>query len=242
MAKALKGVHQYYELKEESVRFRVQKMTELRDLMATKVQDMHVKLSYGNRKTTALVPSVSTIPVADCGNCKLCSRGCYDVKHVCCYKETQRMRANNSAILKYDRERYFAEIRMQVHFLRFFRWHVGGDIKDMDYLERVVDIARKEPDCEFLLFTKMYTIVARFLDKFSSFPKNLHVLLSGWRGDEIYNPYNLPISTPEWQDGSISNAATKAWYVCGGDCSACAECRGGCWNAKSGDTIIFEAH
>ena len=35
---------------------------------------------------------------------------------------------------------------------------------------------------------------------------------------------------------------TDSVHMCGGDCSACATIHGGCWAAKAGDTILFEAH
>ena len=238
--KALTGKHIYSEFKEETIIERVKKMVELRAKID--VPNAHVKLSYGNRKTTALVPSVSLIPVEDCPNHKLCSKGCYDVRHVCCYNESQKMRANNSAILHADMERYFHEIYLQVQFLRFFRWHGGADMTSFWYWEHVVDIAKRTPTCEFLIFTKMYNIVNRWLDKGNNIPKNLHVIFSGWRGDRDMNPHKLPVSSPVWKDGSKSCMVTESATWCPGDCSSCAETKGGCWAAKSGDSILFEAH
>ena len=73
--KALTGVHNYVEFKEETIVDRVKKMVAMRDAMD--ISDLHIKLSYGNRKTGSLVPSVSLIPVADCRNCTHCAKGCY---------------------------------------------------------------------------------------------------------------------------------------------------------------------
>lgn len=230
-------------MREDSVQKRVKEMLTLRDeISPVDVKERHIKLSYDNRKTTALVPSVSLIPVADCGNCELCARGCYDVRHVCMYKQTKAQRANNSALLKYDRLRYFEEIAMHAHFLRFFRWHVGGDIKDMDYLERMVKVAKEVPGCEFLVFTKMFRIVERYLKENGEFPENFHLILSGWKGDKTTNPYRLPVSTPVWPDGEKSGMATEKEIWCGGNCADCAACHGGCWGAQKGDTVLFKAH
>lgn len=237
----LTGKHNYAEFKDETVRFRVKKMTDLRDAIKD-ATDLHVRLSYGNRKCTALVPSVSLIPVADCGNCKLCSRGCYDVRNVCCYNESQKQRANNSAILKLDREKYFREVEAHAQFHRFFRWHVGGDIKDYDYFGRVVGIATRVPGCQFLMFTKMYDIVNEWIDNVGELPSNLHIILSGWYGDTNVNPHNLPVSSPVWKDGTQSCMVTDDAIWCPGDCSSCATTNGGCWAAKNGETILFEAH
>jgi hypothetical protein len=239
--KALTGKHRFVEFDTEAIVRRVKKMMDYRD--AIDVKNAHVKLSYDNRKTTALVPSVSLIPVADCHNCSACFRGCYDVRNVCYLPSVQKSRANNSAILHEDMERYFHEILEAVKFLRFFRWHVGGDMTSFWYWEHVVDIARRTPRCEFLIFTKMFDIVNHWLDKGNELPSNLHVIFSDWVGSDFKNPYDLPISSPVWSDGKRGpHAYTDKAIWCPGDCSACAEINGGCWGAKNGDTILFEAH
>ena len=48
--------HSYKEFGYEAIKKRVQQMLEFRD--EVDVENAHVKLSYGNRKTGALVPSV----------------------------------------------------------------------------------------------------------------------------------------------------------------------------------------
>lgn len=239
--KAFTGKHQYTEFKMETMVNRIKKMMDMKDTY-TDVSDLHVKLSYGNRKTTALVPSVSLIPVADCGNCSLCAKGCYDVRHICCYDESQRQRANNSALLMKDRVRYFKEIEAHAQFHRFFRWHVGGDIVDYDYLARMVGIAERTPSCEFLAFTKMFDIVNEWLDRHGQFPDNLHIILSDWRGMAMDNRHNLPVSSPIWRDGTTGPNCTDERFLCPGNCGECASVNGGCWGAKKGDTILFEAH
>lgn len=238
--KQLTGKHRFVEFDTEAIARRVKKMIDFRE--AVDVKNAHVKLSYDNRKTTALVPSVSLIPVADCNNCSVCSRGCYDVRNVCYLPSVQKSRANNSAILHDDMERYFHEILEAVKFLRFFRWHIGGDIVSFWYWEHMVDIARRVPTCDFLVFTKMFDIVNNWLDRGNEIPKNLHVIFSGWRGDRNVNRHNLPVSSPVWPDGQQSCMVTDHPIWCEGDCSACAEINGGCWGAKAGDCILFEAH
>lgn len=232
--------HNYKEFGAEAVARRVKQMVEFRDQVD--VENAHVKFSYDNRKTGALVPSVSLIPVADCGNCAVCARGCYDVRNVCFQKTVQRARANNSAIYKHDRGRYMKEIQDAVKYLRFFRWHVGGDIIDFQYLICMVSIAEHTPTCEFLAFTKMYDLVNNYIKNIGPLPKNLHIIFSDWRGAEMDNPYNLPVSSPLWADGTRGEHCTDDVIMCEGDCSACAEVGGGCWGAKRGQTILFEAH
>lgn len=235
--------HNYKEFGAEAVARRVKQMVEFRDQVD--VANAHVKFSYDNRKTGALVPTVSLIPVADCGHCAVCARGCYDVRNVCFQKTVQKARANNSAILQNDPGKYWREIEERVKHLRFFRYHVGGDIKDFSYFSNMVGIAVRNPYCEFLVFTKMYHIVNDFISYVGGanrMPKNLHVIFSDWRGAKMDNTYNLPVSSPLWADGTRGEHCTDDVIMCEGDCSACAEVGGGCWGAKRGQTILFEAH
>ena len=53
------------------------------------VSDLHVKISDGNTKLGA-IPSVSLIPVMDCGNCAICAKSCYDLRNDMIYKEASR--------------------------------------------------------------------------------------------------------------------------------------------------------
>ncbi len=238
--KKLTGQHRYTEFGIEAIANRVKKMLDYRDKID--VESEHVRISYDNRKTTALVPSVSLIPVHDCGNCALCARGCYDVRNVCYLPSVQRNRAINSAIYKENQVRYFKEIEAACRRLRFFRWHVGGDIKDYAYLINMVRVAQNVPECQFLVFTKMYDIVNDYLDLNQEFPSNFHLILSGWKGDTHVNRHNLPVSSPVFADGQQSCMVTKNVFMCPGNCADCAEINGGCWGAGKGDTILFEAH
>lgn len=237
---ALTGVHRYVEFKEETIIGRVKKMVALSKNV--NVANEHVRISYGNRKTTAMVPSISLIPIHDCGNCKACKNGCYDIRNVCCYAGSQKQRAVNSAILREDATRYFKEVELHAQFHRAWRWHVGGDIKDYAYLLNMVRVAQNVPTCEFLAFTKMFGIVNDYLDINKEFPSNLHIIFSDWRGLEMDNPHNLPVSSPIWKDGTTGPHVTDTRFMCPGNCAECVTLGCGCWTAKRGDTILFEAH
>ena len=233
--KALTGVYNYVEFKEETIVERVKKMVNLRD--EVDVENAHVKFSYGNRKTGNLVPSVSMIPIHDCGsNCGACAKGCYAVRNICCYDATRRMLANNSAIYAADPERYFSEIEYEVKYRSFFRYHVSGDIKDRYYLSQMARIARAVPTCKFLAFTKMFGLVNEWIHENGDLPSNLHIIFSEWRGLDVPNPHNLPTSRPVWPGEKVDGI----W--CGGNCTKCAKAGCGCWSLKPGDRILFEAH
>jgi len=238
----------YYELSAEKIASRVRSMVGLRkNYIETGTDGLTVRFSTGNRKTGANVPSVSLIPVADCGNCKVCAGGCYDVRNVCFQKSVQVSRAVNSAIYHSNPGAYFAAIRKFVRFARFFRWHVGGDVVDLEYWKNVVSIAVDTPACEFLIFTKEFVLVNSWIDAGGVIPSNLHVIFSDWRGIYMDNPYNLPVSSPVWFDKAGREIergphCTAAAVWCPGSCEDCAAVCGGCWGLKNGETVLFAAH
>ena len=231
----LTGKHQYVEFKEETVAKRVQDIKQIRDAMD--ITDRHIKLSYGNRKTGSLVPSISLAPVLDCRNCAACAYGCYAVRNIMCYAESREMAANISAIAHGDLRRYFDELNAAVKFVRYLRIHVSGDIINPAYLTGMVDVAIKNPHCQFLCFTKCFDLVNSYLDDHAEgFPENLHVIFSEWRGLSVDNPHNLPTSRPVWPGEKIDG------IMCPGSCSECAAFDKGCWTLKKGDRVLFHAH
>lgn len=238
----------YYELSAEKIASRVRSMVELRkNYIQTGADGLTVRFSTGNRKTGAAVPSVSLIPIADCGNCKVCAGGCYDIRNVCYQKTVQVSRAVNSAIYHSNPAAYFDAVRKFVRFARFFRWHVGGDVVNLEYWENVVSIAVDTPKCEFLIFTKEFDLVNGWIDAGGVIPSNLHVIFSDWRGIEMNNKYNLPVSSPVWFDKAGNEIergphCTAAAVWCPGSCENCAAVCGGCWGLKKGETVLFHAH
>lgn len=232
--KALTGKHNYAEFKDETIISRVKKMVDYR--AGLDISDLHIKLSYGNRKTGSLVPSISLIPIADCNNCAHCAKGCYAIRNIACYDASRKMMAQNSAIAHGDLPRYFRELDAAVKFVRFLRIHVSGDIISPAYLTGMVDVAIKNTHCQFLCFTKCFDIVNNYLDDHGSFPENLHIIFSEWRGLDVPNPHNLPTSRPVWEGEKVEG------IMCPGSCSECAAFDKGCWSLKKGERILFEAH
>lgn len=237
-------VHRYTELSPAAIKSRIDKCLAARETV--NVSTAAVKFS-SNRKLGAAVLSVSLIPGADCANCAACLRGCYDIKHDIIYPQTISQRANNSAIYMQDPERYFSEIARASAAVRFFRWHVGGDIKNAAYLENIIKIARENYRTDYLIFTKMFDLVNSWIDKNGALPENLHLIFSDWKNIEMNNPYNLPVSSPVWFDNSGAEIArgshtTAAAQWCGGFCEECAATGRGCWTVRQGETILFEAH
>ena len=227
-------------IKADAMKARIQKMLDLRENFAASVDDHHVYISAGNRKTGFAVPSVSLIPVVDCGNCASCSRLCYDLRNDCIYNGVISARAKNSAIARTQLDRYFLEIKIACGAFRFFRWHIGGDILSAAYLQGMIETAFACPHCNFLAFTKRFDLVNEFIAAGGVIPSNLQLIFSAWPGMALENPYNFPVSSPLFADGS--HAAGPLAVDCPGDCSRCAVMGSGCWTLKPGEGVKFAAH
>jgi hypothetical protein len=104
----------------------------------------------------------------------------------------------------------------------------------------MIKTALNNPHCKFLAFTKRYDTVNSFIADGGEIPDNLQVIFSAWPGAELVNPYNLPVSSPLFVDGS--HAAGVDPVSCPGDCSNCAVMGSGCWTLKKGDGVVFAAH
>ena len=123
---------------------------------------------------------------------------------------------------------------------RFFRFHVSGDIPDLDYFRNMVEVAARNKYCEIVCFTKQYEIVNEGIRRGYRIPANLHLIMSGWRGLEMDNPFHLPEAHVRYKDG-FTTASPNA-KECGGNCTTCASTNDGCWSLKNGEQVVFNEH
>ena len=201
-----------------------------------------VCISKGNRKI-GRVDNVSTAPIICCRNCKECKHCCYDIKACMRYKNVMKARARNTALALYDRTSYFEQIFTHVMRMKkkYFRWHVGGDILDLDYLVRVVAIARLLGNKVFWLYTKNYDIVNQCIAENGPLPSNLHVMYSEWDGVKLVNPYDQPVFSCRLKGGNKNHSDEyfHTLYKCPGNCEACIKAGRGC---VSGETAYVDEH
>lgn len=226
----------------EAIMGRVKKMVDIREEFMTHIDDIHVKLQPGNSKTGRNVYTVSLIPIADCGhNCKECSKECYDIINVCFQPKVQNDRARNSAIHKMDIERFWNEVSYGIKFnsATMLRLNVGGDICNED-LPLINKVAKENPKCDILFFTKSYEEVNEFLNE-NKFEDNVHCIMSAWKNTPMDNPHNLPVSHVLYVNGETT-APEYGSYFCNGNCAACHYNEEGCWTLKKGENVIFPAH
>lgn len=226
----------------ENITKRVQKMVSLRENYMKDIDNVHIKLQHGNSKTGKSVYTVSLIPIADCGkNCHECKRQCYDIINVCFQPAVQNDRARNSAVHKADVKRFWEEVSYGIKYncISTLRINVGGDIDAAD-LPLINKIAKENPKCDFLFFTKSYEEVNEYLND-NVFEPNVHCIMSAWENTKMENPHNLPVSHVLYADGRTT-APEYGSYYCGGNCSRCKYNDEGCWTLKNGESIVFPAH
>lgn len=220
---------------------RVKKMVELREEFLNDIDNVHIHLNKGNRKTGENCWTISLIPIADCPNCTECRYQCYDICNVCYMPNVQIDRARNSAVHKADPVRFWKEVDTEIkrRTVMELRINVGGDLTDDDFAY-VAELGRRNPNTMILFFTKNYKGINKFLET-NSFPENVKTMMSAWRNMEMDNPNSLPCSHVLWEDGTTTAPEFGAYY-CGGNCSECAFKGEGCWNLKRGEHVIFYAH
>ena len=201
---------------------------------------LRVRVSNANGKMGA-VSSVSSLPFLTCpavcaGTCGI---KCYAAKLANLRPSVLKSYAINTALALLRPDLYWSGIDYALKGVRYFRFHVSGDIINADYFQHMIDAARNNAHCEILVFTKRYNVVNAWIDSNGELPANLHILFSGWDNLAPVNPHSLPetnVITPSM------DTIPDDWKMCGGNCFNCA-CRGvGCWQAQKGDTIAFKLH
>lgn len=202
-----------------------------------------VSVSSGNTKM-GKVPSVSLLPILTCpGRCNgTCGDKCYAKKLAILRPTVARAYARNTAVARFAPLEFFRVVSKAMKSAQYFRFHVSGDIPNMDYLHLIIMCCRSARNCQVLMFTKRFETVNRWIEHNGPLPANLHCLFSGWTNlfptEGGWNPYNLPETTVYAKDEDIR----PEWTPCGGNCLDCAIHDGGCWTAQPGETIDFKIH
>ena len=197
-----------------------------------------VKISKGNSKLGA-IPSVSLPSIKTCRNCA-CQEKCYAQKLERLRPAVRNAYQHNLEVWIKDPETYWREVEASIMMSRFFRFHVSGDIPSFKYLINMVEIARRQPHCEILCFTKKYNLVNELIEQGDELPSNLHMIFSGWVGLEMANPFSLPEAHVRYRDGSTT--AREDAIECSGNCTECALTEGGCWSLQKGQQVVFNEH
>ena len=120
-----------------------------------------ISISKGNSKM-GFIPSVSLPPIVTCAyGCK-CAKKCYAAKLCKLRPSVRNAYQRNLGILLKDDMGYWYQVNQAVKMSRYFRFHVSGDIPDMNYLDRMVKLAQELPGTTFLAFTKQYNFINKY--------------------------------------------------------------------------------
>lgn len=198
-------------------------------------KDIPMCISKGNTKIGHAL-NVSIMPILTCPNCKQCAPYCYDVKSCVRFSDTViSARMRNTVLLWKDRDEFFRRIDDACSRRRknkFFRWHVAGDIIDMDYFSRMCEIARRHPDFKFWTYTKNYKVVNNYK---GTIPSNFVIMFSEWRGLEMENPQGRPEFRVVFHDDPVKPVG----FYCPGNCDVCKRLNRGC---IAGETTYCNEH
>ena len=199
------------------------------------------RVSISNRNSKmGEVASVSLLPFLTCpGICNdTCGIKCYAAKLANLRPSVLKSYARNTALAIMATELFWKQVDKAVKAVRFFRFHVSGDIPSPAYLGKMIEVAQNNPGTEILTFTKRFDFVNDWIRENGKLPGNLHILFSGWTNLTPENPFDLPETNVIPKGETLKDG----WKMCGGHCYNCA-CRGvGCWQAGKGDVIAFKMH
>lgn len=203
-------------------------------------KELHVTISRGNSKMGA-IPSLSLPPLVSCSPaaCKLCGKKCYARRIVTRRKSVKAAYEKNLWILQNEPEKFWREVNGALAMATHFRFGVSGDIYDADYFEHMVELTRKNKQCEVLCFTKQFDIVNAYLEH-HRLPKNMHLIFSAWKGLDMSNPHNLPEAHVVFRDGTTT--AKDGAKLCTGNCFECCIAKRNCWSLQKGEQVLFREH
>lgn len=195
-----------------------------------KGEEVKIVISSGNSKIGKCM-NVSLAPIITCGNCKECKCFCYDVKACLQYTNVVNARAKNTALFRYDRENFFNQLWQKMSRKKtnkYLRFHVSGEIVDVNHLEYMIETAKRFPDFTIWTYTKMYHVVNEYIrmhgENKSCIPSNFTIMFSEWKGLPIVNPYNMPVFRCVYPE----EKKPENCFRCPGNCDFCKANKCGC--------------
>jgi len=192
----------------------------------------HVKISVKNSKL-GRIPNISLVPVESCPNSGFCRELCYARPIYRRFPATKAAWSRNWEMFKHSPKNYRDSI---IYMLKhgklgtsgLFRWHVGGDIPNQEYVGVMTEVADAFPETSFLAFTKAYSM------DYSGILDNMHIVYSAWAGMPISTDF--PIAYVKELDNRGEDH--EIVYDCVGDCRSCRQC----WEAEKGSAINLHLH
>ena len=122
-----------------------------------------IKISTSNTKL-GNIPSFSLPSLVSCpGATETCFNACYAAKLERIYKNVEKAYTHN--LEQIESTTFVAEFKSELNALlskknapKVFRWHVSGDIPDIDYLHNMKNIMIDFPDTTFYAYTRNWAL------------------------------------------------------------------------------------
>ena len=197
---------------------------------------MKIHVSKGNMKL-GNIPNISLPPIVTCGKGRPCYEDCYAMKSYKQYPNVREAWDENLACWNSDtnwdsEDTFVAQMMVWLTTKKpeYFRWHVGGDIPDVEYYATMCFLAGCHRGTKFLAFTKNEGVLAM------TAPSNLQVIFSRWPGDKEpgYSPTRQAWMIDEHEPDTRIPARV---FECPGSCATCKYCF-----LDTGGDVAFHKH
>lgn len=182
------------------------------------------------------------LPICSCNPKAPCFEKCYAQHGVMQMANVQGAYWRNWRLYQENPEGFFEQLYYKIKFagLPKVRFHDSGDIPNSDYFRRMIELAEKLPNVQFMAFTKQYKIVNEGLNE-KTLPSNLVIFFSAWdKLWEVPNPHNLPIAYVKFNDERLTPEIPANTFHCPGKKSTCSAC-GACFSKKT-KAVYFDEH
>lgn len=189
-----------------------------------------VHISKENMKLGKIC-SVSTAPIKGCVPGVPCVRECYAMKAYRLRPVVRKAWDENMEFARVDMGGFFDQIGgfLDRNNKKFFRWFVGGDIPNQEFLDLMNVLASDFSQTRFLAFTKNHGL------DFSNLNPNLVIIASMWPN---WGNSNIPLRKAWMQDGSENRVPGNA-LECTGACDQCNMC----WHLPDlNRDVVFHKH
>lgn len=124
-----------------------------------------------------------------------------------------------------------------------FRWHDSGDLQSHAHLDKICEVARRLPECQFWLPTREIHLLRTWLQAGNTIPANLCIRLSAIMVDTKPPRYSLPVVLPtstvhtKEHRGQPGQSIECRAYTRDGRCGPCRAC----WSSKV-QNVSYPAH
>lgn len=201
-----------------------------------------ISMSNNNSKTGKACLNIA-FPVATCRNdapCKATCYACHGCQRIC---NVQAAYYRNLRLYYENADNFFEQMYYKIKFsgLPKVRLFDSGDLPDMEFLVRLVELVKKFPDVKFGGFTKKYELVNEYIDKKGDLPDNLNILFSAWdKLWEVPNPHGLGVAYVNFKDERLTPNIPKNAFHYPGRKTTCSAC-GVCFSNKI-KAVYFDEH